>query len=78
LTHGVVTVTATTNGVPMPDYEEILAFLAANPPKLAAERELHASLLELMAKCLRSDAAEEDGAASDEAPTRCIRPMDIN
>jgi len=62
----------------MPDYEEILSFLAANPPKLAGERELHASLLELMAKCLRADAAEEDEAASDETPTRCIRLTDIN
>ena len=38
----------------MPDYGEILSFLAANPPQLEAERELHASLLELLAKCLRS------------------------
>jgi len=39
----------------MPDYGEILAFLAANPPQLSAERELHASLLELLAQCLRSE-----------------------
>jgi len=39
----------------MPDYGEILAFLAANPPRDDAERELHASLLELLAKCLRSE-----------------------
>lgn len=39
----------------MPDYGEILAFLAANPPQLDEERELHASLLELLAECLRSD-----------------------
>jgi hypothetical protein len=46
----------------MPDYGEILAFLAANPPQLATERELHASLLELLAQCLRSDkVATEDG-----------------
>jgi hypothetical protein len=62
----------------MPDYEEILTFLAANPPKLAAERELHASLLELIAKCLRSDAADDDEDAAEEAQTRCIRLMDIN
>lgn len=56
----------------MPDYEEILAFLAANPPHLEAERELHASLLELLAQCLRSDEAfiveaalEEDDEYSD-------------
>jgi hypothetical protein len=63
----------------MPDYEEILTFLAANPPKLADERELHASLLELIAKCLRSDASEDDDEGADEdAQTRCIRPMDIH
>jgi hypothetical protein len=39
----------------MPDYEEILVFLASNPPQFAAERELHASLLELLAKCLRGE-----------------------
>jgi hypothetical protein len=61
----------------MPDYEEILAFLAANPPKLAAERELHASLLELIARCLRTDASEED-ESSTEAETSCIRWVDIN
>ena len=37
----------------MPDYGEILSFLAANPPQLDDERELHASLLELLAKCMR-------------------------
>jgi hypothetical protein len=58
----------------MPDYEEILAFLAANPPKLAAERELHASLLELMAKCLRSEEIADEEAAQ----TRYICSMDIN
>jgi hypothetical protein len=68
------------NGVPMPDYEEILAFLAANPPKQAAERELHASLLELIAKCLRSDVIgdEDDEASPTEAQPRCIRWTDIN
>jgi hypothetical protein len=63
----------------MPDYEEILTFLAANPPTLAAERELHASLLEMIAKCLRSDAAEEeDERAPEETKARCIRLTDIN
>ena len=63
----------------MPDYEAILTFLAANPPTLAAERELHASLLEMIAKCLRSDAAEEeDEGAPEETKARCIRLTDIN
>jgi hypothetical protein len=61
----------------MPDYEEILAFLAANPPKIAAERELHASLLELIAKCLRSGTDDDDISVDDEQ-TPCIRWMDIN
>lgn len=65
----------------MPDYEEILAFLAANPPKLASERELHASLLELIAKCLRSDAMDEDEddeTSPDETQARRLRWMDVN
>lgn len=45
----------------MPDYGEILAFLAANPPRVEAERELHASLLELLAKCLRADQIGTNG-----------------
>ena len=53
----------------MPDYAEILEFLAKNPPQLAAERQLHASMLELMAQCLRSDAQlpepERQAASSD-------------
>lgn len=39
----------------MPDYGEILQFLAKNPPQLDAERKLHASLLELLAQCLRDE-----------------------
>lgn len=37
----------------MLDYGEILRYLAKNPPRMEAERQLHASLLELLAKCLR-------------------------
>jgi len=64
----------------MPDYGEILEFLAANPPQLAAERELHASLLELIAKCLRSETmtAEEDEASPEVLQTRRIRWMDVH
>jgi hypothetical protein len=51
----------------MPDYGEILAFLAANPPQLSAERELHASLLELLAQCLRSQQVSTD-AEDDASP----------
>ena len=48
----------------MPDYGSILRFLAENPPQHAAERDLHASLLELLASCLRSD-RHEAGQARD-------------
>jgi len=63
----------------MPDYGEILAFLAANPPQLEAERELHASLLELLAKCLRSEEMKEEEETSPEGlQSRRIRWMDLN
>jgi hypothetical protein len=42
-------------GSVMPDYGEILQFLAKNPPQQEAERKLHASMLELLAQCLRSE-----------------------
>jgi hypothetical protein len=45
----------------MPDYGEILTFLAANPPELEAEGELHASLLELLAQCLRTEHVTNEG-----------------
>lgn len=41
----------------MPDYSELLDFLARNPPQLESERQVHATLLELMAQCLRSESA---------------------
>jgi hypothetical protein len=54
----------------MPDYGEILAFLATNPPQEEAERELHASLLELLAECLRTEQVVTGG--HDEAdPGSC-------
>jgi len=43
----------------MPDYADLLDFLAKNPPQMESERQLHASLLELMAQCLRSEASCE-------------------
>jgi len=58
----------------MPDYGEILAFLAANPPQHEAERELHASLLELLAKCLRADqvATDDDDETLDPSEIRWV------
>ena len=49
----------------MPDYGEILSFLAKNPPQLEVERELHASLLELLANCLRGNGSAVEGKPSD-------------
>jgi hypothetical protein len=63
----------------MPDYGEILAFLAANPPQLETERELHASLLELLAQCLRSErvvTAADDG--EEDLDLSEIRWMSVN
>jgi len=64
----------------MADYGEILEFLAANPPQFAGERELHASLLEMIARCLRADvmADEEDEVSFDELQTCSIRWLDLN
>ena len=41
----------------MADYEAILKFLASNPPHLVLEKKFHASLLEMLAKKLRDEAA---------------------
>lgn len=52
----------------MPDYSDLLDFLAKNPPQLESERQLHASLLELMAQCLRNEElppAEEKHVTSE-------------
>ena len=58
----------------MPDYGEILAFLAANPPELEAERELHASLLELLAQCLRTERV----VTNDDGDTGAIRRQSVH
>ena len=66
----------------MPDYGEILAFLAANPPQLSAERELHASLLELLAQCLRTErvsaTTEEDDASPENLEAYHFRWVNFN
>lgn len=43
----------------MAEYQEILKFLASNPPHLALEKKFHASLLEILAKKLREEASSE-------------------
>ncbi|MEM8743725.1 MAG: hypothetical protein AAGF14_03715 [Pseudomonadota bacterium] len=53
----------------MPDYADLLAFLANNPPQRESERRLHASLLELMAQCLRSEETAESSSEDDSAET---------
>ena len=53
----------------MPDYSDLLAFLANNPPQRESERRLHASLLELMAQCLRSEETAAAAAEDDPAET---------
>ena len=53
----------------MPDYADLLAFLANNPPQRESERRLHASLLELMAQCLRSEETAENSNDDDSAET---------
>jgi hypothetical protein len=49
----------------MPDYSDLLDFLAKNPPLLESERQLHASLLELMAQCLRSETVATEQAVDN-------------
>ncbi len=43
----------------MAEYQEILKFLASNPPHLALEKKFHASLLEILAKKLREEAGSD-------------------
>jgi len=59
----------------MPDYGEILEFLAKNPPQLDAEKKLHASLLELLAQCLR-DGGQLAQKPAAEDPSRLKEALD--
>ena len=52
----------------MPDYADLLDFLAKNPPQMESERQLHASLLELMAQCLRSESICEQSVDNSDLP----------
>jgi len=42
----------------MIDYGELLRYLADNPPDTQAERRVHASMLELIATCVRDEQKE--------------------
>lgn len=44
----------------MADYQEILKFLASNPPRVESEKKFHASLLELLAKNLRGETVKTE------------------
>jgi hypothetical protein len=44
----------------MAEYQDILKFLASNPPQQEQEKRLHASLLEMLAKKLRSEESKND------------------
>lgn len=44
----------------MADYQDILKYLASNPPRIEPEKKFHASLLEMLAKKLRGEAVEEE------------------
>ncbi len=47
---------ARNNGTtPMLEYGELLRYLADNPPGSEAERRVHASMLELIATCVRDE-----------------------
>jgi hypothetical protein len=41
--------------VAMAEYQDILKFLATNPPRVDAEKQMHASLLEMLARKLRGE-----------------------
>jgi hypothetical protein len=49
-------------GASMAEYQEILKFLASNPPHLALVKKFHASLLEILAKKLRDEASSDKSA----------------
>jgi hypothetical protein len=52
----------------MAEYQEILKFLASNPPHLGLEKKFHASLLEILAKKLREEAHSENSPTLKRAP----------
>lgn len=44
----------------MAEYQDILKFLASNPPHQEPEKRFHASLLEMLAKKLRGESENTD------------------
>lgn len=45
----------------MAEYQDILKFLAVNPPRVEAEKQMHASLLEMLARKLRGEEINLEG-----------------
>jgi hypothetical protein len=48
-------------GAAMAEYQDILKFLATNPPRVDAEKQMHASLLEMLARKLRGEEIKLEG-----------------
>ncbi|MEL7542416.1 MAG: hypothetical protein AAGJ70_01445 [Pseudomonadota bacterium] len=62
------------------DYGEMLRYLADNPPGSEAERNVHASLLELIAACVRDDCAPSDDMHAEIAmlmEVQCDAPLAV-
>ena len=45
----------------MAEYQDILKFLVTNPPRVDAEKQMHASLLEMLARKLRGEQVNLEG-----------------
>jgi hypothetical protein len=59
--------------IPMMDYGELLRYLADNPPGSTTERCVHASMLELIATCIRDEQGDQDDEATD--PSRALAQL---
>lgn len=49
----------------MAEYQDILKFLASNPPQVDSEKRFHASLLEMLAKKLRGQREDTENSRYD-------------
>jgi hypothetical protein len=58
----------------MAEYQDILKFLATNPPRVDAEKQMHASLLEMLARKLRG---EENNSAGEVLTKSFAAPSNI-
>jgi hypothetical protein len=53
----------------MAEYQDILKFLATNPPRVDAEKQMHASLLEMLARKLRGEEINLQGEVLKKSAT---------